>query len=293
MTSSEGIDTCRERVDERPIRVDHGLIGERESEGSSVDGVSHEDISEFLGGSEGPQMHPFCVLLNFTTERGDAISHPAFGEEAVRDLCMRVLGRRYKDIFRLNQTDFLVEFEALDNLTLFAIKLGNKHTWLGMELHMDAHIGTAMMLKKVSRQYEEAWNIVDNAKMMPNKNMTSSSGKTEVEKISEEGCHEKKEDIADKEDAMLKVLEPMSRKIEDLDRTAKENRTSTSIPNIRGQDFQTPSSGTLTDQPQWWDGVYLMEKLLRVGYFSEEKPTPKGEIDFKTWKSDVMGNLQN
>ena len=50
---------------------------------------------------------------------------------------MRVLGRRYKDIFRLNQTDFLIEFEASDNLTLFAIKLGNKHTWLGMELHMD------------------------------------------------------------------------------------------------------------------------------------------------------------
>ena len=35
------------------------------------------------------------------------------------------------------------------------------------------------------------------------------------------------------------------------------------------------------------------EQLPRVGYFSGEKPTPKGEIDFKTWKSDVTGNLQN
>ena len=36
-----------------------------------------------------------------------------------------------------------------------------------------------------------------------------------------------------------------------------------------------------------------MEQLPRVGYFSGEKPTLKGEIDFKTWKSDVTGNLQN
>ena len=34
-----------------------------------------------------------------------------------------------------------------------------------------------------------------------------------------------------------------------------------------------------------------MEQLPRVGYFSEEKPTPKGEIDFKTWKSDVTGKF--
>ena len=152
MMSSVGTSRYKDKVDKRPIRVDHGLMGERESEGSSVDGVSHEDISEFLGGSEGLQMHPFCVLLNFTTERGDAILHPAFGEEVVRDLCTRVLGRRYKNICRLNQMDFLIEFEASDNLMLFAIKLGNTHTWLGMELHMDAHIGTAMTLKKVSRQ---------------------------------------------------------------------------------------------------------------------------------------------
>ena len=47
--------------------------------------------------------------------------------------------------------DFLVEFEALDNPMLFAIKLGSTHTWLGMELHMDAHIRAAMMLEKVSK----------------------------------------------------------------------------------------------------------------------------------------------
>ena len=184
-------------------------------------------------------MHPFCMLLNFTTERGDAILHPAFGEEAVRDLCMRVLGRRYKNIFRLNQTDFLVEFEASDNPTLFAIKLGNKHTWLGMELHMDAHIGTATTLKRVSMQCKEAQTIVNNTKMMSSTNvptMTTSSRKMETEKISEEGSHErvKVEKVAEKEDAMLKVLESMLRKIKELDRTAKENLTSTSVPNIRG-----------------------------------------------------------
>ena len=70
MTSSEGTDTYREKVDERPIRVDHGLVGERESEGSSVDGVSHEEISELFGGSESSQMHPFCALLNFAMEGG-------------------------------------------------------------------------------------------------------------------------------------------------------------------------------------------------------------------------------
>ena len=67
MMSSEGTDIYREKVDERPIRVDHGLVGERESEGSSVHGVSHEDVSEPFRGS---QMHPFCALLNFTMEEG-------------------------------------------------------------------------------------------------------------------------------------------------------------------------------------------------------------------------------
>ena len=293
MMSSEGIETYREKIDERPIRVDHGLVGERESEGSSVDGVSHKDISELLGGSEVSQMHPFCVLLNFTMEGRDTLSHPAFGEETVRDLCVRVLGRRYDKIVRLNQTDFLVELKASDNLMLFVIKLGNKHTWLGMELHMDAHIGTATTLKKVSIQHEEAWNIVNNTKMMPGENVMTSSEKTDMAKISEKGCHKKNENIAEKEDAMLKVLESMLRKIEELDRTAKGKLMSTSVPDIRGQDFRTPSSGTLTDQPQWQDGVYLMEQLPRVGYFSGEKLTPKGEIDLKRWKSDVTENLQN
>ena len=148
---------------------------------------------------------------------GGIISHPAFGEEVVRDLCARVLGRRYKNIFRLNQMDFLIEFEASDNPTLFAIKLGNTHTWLGMELHMDAHIGTAMTLKKVSKQCEEAQHIVDNAKIMSSKDLTSTTDKTET-KDEDEGCNEKRKDSADKEDAMLRVLESMSRKIEDLDK---------------------------------------------------------------------------
>ena len=85
---------------------------------------------------------------------------------------------------------------------------------------------------------------------MPNKDMIGSTEKTEMKKILEEGCYEKREDSADKENAMLNALELMSRKIEDLDKTAKENHTSTSIPNIRGQDFQTPSTGTLIDQLQ-------------------------------------------
>ena len=111
---------------------------------------------------------------------------------------------------------------------LFAIKLGNKHTWLGMELHMDAHIGTATTLKRVSMQHEEACTIVNNTKMMSGRDvptMMTSSGKTEMEKIPEEGCHEKvkAETVAEKEDAVLKVLESMSKKIEELDRTAKEN----------------------------------------------------------------------
>ena len=82
----------------------------------------------------------------------------------------------------------MIEFEAWDNLTLFAIKLGSTHTQLGMEIHMNAHIETAMMLEKVSRQCEEARNIVDNARVMPSKNTTSSSEEPEVKKTSEEGC---------------------------------------------------------------------------------------------------------
>ena len=108
---------------------------------------------------------------------------------------------------------------------------------------MDANIGTAMTLEKVSKQREEARDIVDNVRVMPDKNTTSSLEKQKVKKISEE-------DSTDKEDAMLKVLESMSQKIEDLEKTAKENHTATSIPNIKGQDFRTPSTSTLIDQPQ-------------------------------------------
>ena len=92
----------------------------------------------------------------------------------------------------------MIEFEASDNPMLFAIKLGSTHTWLGMELHMDTHIGTAMTLEKVSRQCKEAQNILDNARVIPNKNTTSSSEKQKVKKTSEE-------ESADKENMMLKV----------------------------------------------------------------------------------------
>ena len=91
MTSSEEINKYKDRSDERPIRVDHSLMGRKESEGSSVDVVSQEAITEFLGGFERSQKHPFCVLLNFTTEKGKAISHPSFGEEAVkRPMCKSI-----------------------------------------------------------------------------------------------------------------------------------------------------------------------------------------------------------
>ena len=58
------------------------------------------------------------------------------------------------------------------------------------------------------------------------------------------------EDSSSKEDTMLRVLESMSQKIEDLEKTTKENYTTSSMPNIRGQDFRTPSTSTLVDQPQ-------------------------------------------
>ena len=215
MTSSEGTSTYRDKVDERPIRVDHGLIGERESEGSSVDGVSHEDVSELFRRSESSPIHPFCTLLNFTTEEGEMISHPVFSEEVVRDLCTSGLGRRHDKISRLSQTDYLVEFEVSDNPTLFAIKLGNKHMWLGMELHMDAHIGTAATLKRVSLQCEEACTKVDTTKMTSGRDVPTrmtSSEKIEIEKTPGEGFHEKMktETTEGKEDAMLRVLESMS-----------------------------------------------------------------------------------
>ena len=50
MTSSEETNKYKDKVDERPIRVDHSLMGRRESEGSSVDGVFHGDISGIFRG---------------------------------------------------------------------------------------------------------------------------------------------------------------------------------------------------------------------------------------------------
>ena len=116
-----------------------------------------------------------------------------------------------------------------------------------MELHMDAHIGAVMTLEKVSKQCEEARDIVDKAKTRPDKNRSNSFEKQKEKKTSEE-------DSTSKEDTMLKVLESMSQKIEDLEKTTKENHTATSMPNIRGQDFLTPSTSTLMDQPQKRDG---------------------------------------
>ena len=96
--------------------------------------------------------------------------------------------------------------------------------------------------------------MVDTAKMTSGRNvptMTTSSRKTDMEKTPEESFHEKvKAGITEeKEDAMLRVLESMSKKIEELDRTAKESLASTSVPNIRGQEFRTLSMGMLTEQP--------------------------------------------
>ena len=155
-------------------------------------------------------------------EGGDAILHPAFGEEAVRDLCARGLGRRYDKISRLNQTDYLVEFEASDNPTVFAIKLGNRHMWLGMELHMDAHIGITTTLKRVSKQCEEAYTIISNTGKMSSRDfltMTTSSGKVRIENTPEEGLRGEAKTgiIEEKEDVMLRVLESMSKNIEELD----------------------------------------------------------------------------
>ena len=41
----------------------------------------------------------------------------------------------------------------------------------------------------------------------------------------------------------------MSKKIEQLDKTTKDSIVSTSIPDIKGQDFRTPSLGTLSGTP--------------------------------------------
>lgn len=76
-------------------------------------------------------------------------------------MCARVLGRRYERIFKLNQTDYLVEFEEMDNPTVFAIELGSEHKWLGIDLHVDVHIGTKDTLRKVSQEHEKAHGVVN------------------------------------------------------------------------------------------------------------------------------------
>ena len=78
---------------------------------------------------------------------------------------------------------------------------------------MDAHIGTTMMLKKVSKQCKEAWTLVENAKIMPNKKHDEYIRKNRDGEEFRRGCYGKREDPADKENAMLKVLELMSQRI--------------------------------------------------------------------------------
>ena len=63
ITSSEGTDTYREMVDERPIRVDHGLVGERESEGNRVLMECHMKMYQnSLEDLRVLKCNPFCML---------------------------------------------------------------------------------------------------------------------------------------------------------------------------------------------------------------------------------------
>lgn len=64
------------RSNYRDYRV---LVGDRNVEGSSVDGVQTESCRE----TEILKAHPLSVLLYLTMKEGDVISHPAFDEEAV------------------------------------------------------------------------------------------------------------------------------------------------------------------------------------------------------------------
>ena len=79
MTSASKKGYPRGEMDERPIRLDHALVGEEEMEGSSVDGVSIESYGE----TEILMAHPLSMLLYLTTKEGYAIPHSAFGKEAV------------------------------------------------------------------------------------------------------------------------------------------------------------------------------------------------------------------
>ena len=81
-----------------------------------------------------------------------------------------------------------------------------------MELHMDAHIGTATTLKRVSRECEEACTIISDTKKMSSRDvppMTTSFRRTGIEKTSEDGLCGQTETRKpeEKEDAMLRVLE--------------------------------------------------------------------------------------
>ena len=94
---------------------------------------------------------------------------------------------------------------------------------------MDAHIGTATTLKRVSRECEEAYTIISDTKKMSSRDvlpMTTSSRRAGIEKTPEEGLHGKAEtkNTEEKEDAMLRVLESMSKKIEieELDELLKK-----------------------------------------------------------------------
>ena len=84
MTSASKKGYSRREMDERPIRLDHALVGEEEMEGSSVDGVSIESCRE----TEILTAHPLSVLLYFTTKEGYAIPHPAFGKKQY-EICVQ------------------------------------------------------------------------------------------------------------------------------------------------------------------------------------------------------------
>ena len=282
-------------VEERPIRPDHARIGR---EGSSVDEVAIERVEEALsskpivGGFDIPQ-HPLGVLLSITTEGGDSVSHPAFGIESVKDLCARRVGKRPERVSRLNTTDFLVEFQAGENPTLFATGMGRKLQWQHLKLFVDCYIAAIEILDRISREREEARRIIDDQHKVPIQVTPPANVKPPTPEAKVDETQEKEAFMHEKEDAMLKVLESMSKKIEKLESLSKANSVSTSGSEVSGRGIKTPSLGSLMGGAQRRDGVYLMEQLPRVGNFSGEKPIPKGEIDFKTWKGDVLGNLQN
>ena len=299
-SSNQGILLTPSSSDERPIRVDHAIVGRN---GNSVDGGSRDQQNLNSVRNSGNRdiefipAHPFGVLLNFTLEGGMAVFHPTFGEEAVQGICIRAFGKAPRKISRLNETDFLVEFDAGDNPTLFATGMGNRVVWKGQKLLIDAHIATFETLRKVSREREEARRIImenvnDSKKATPPVSQPSVvPPSVTVPDFKESDESSLRDDFArEREDAMLKVLENMSRKLEEFENRSRASTSSESKLNTNQSNFPDQ----LTNQKgHRKDGVVLMEQLPRVGHFSGEKPTPKSEIDFKTWLSDVKGNLQN